>query len=357
MPRPYIFNYWCDLWRVLSRQWRDRAVALHGAFDVPYPGQRFMHTLQVSGWLLAPADEPVPLELYLGATEIARGESTRGDGVSHGGIGSTRRFSFFVEPARLQGVRGRLLRLVATSPTGQRSTIAVTPVRRVSRVPSAAARSEYGKVWNAVSRHVTEARISVAGYADESEWDRSGRSTADYVSRALGITRDDRVLEIGCGTGRIGRHMAPLCGTWVGSDVSSNMLDLARQDLGAIGNVEWMQLNGYDLHGIPSASLDAVYCSAVFMHLDEWDRFRYVKDALRVLRPGGRAFFDNYSLLGEAGWRFFEETSQLDVAVRPPNVSRASTPQELRCYLEHAGYVDIRVEEGDLFATAIGYKP
>ena len=341
----------------MSRQWRDRSVPLHGAFDVPYPGQPFIHALHVSGWLLAPGDDPVAFELRLGATEIARGESTRGDGVPRGGIGPTRRFSFYVEPARLQGVSGRTLRLVATSSAGQQSTIAVLPVRRVTRVPSAAARSEYAKVWDAVSRHATEARISVAGFADDREWDRSGRSTADYVIRSLAITGDDRVLEIGCGAGRIGKHMAPRCKVWVGSDVSSNMLDLARADLAEIGNVEWVPLNGYDLHGIPSASIDAVYCSAVFMHLDEWDRFRYVKDALRVLRPGGRAFFDNYSLLGEAGWRFFEETSCLDVAVRPPNVSRASTPQELRCYMDRAGYVDVRVEEGDLFATAIGYKP
>jgi SAM-dependent methyltransferase len=131
----------------------------------------------------------------------------------------------------------------------------------------------------------------------------------------------------------------------------------ARRDLAGLPNVDWVHLNGYNLGNIDAASFDAVYCSAVFMHLDEWERYRYVQDALRIVRPGGRVFFDNYNLLGEAGWRFFEENSRLDIAVRPPNVSRSSTPQELHEYLRRAGFAGIRVEEGDLFVTVLGTRP
>ena len=197
----------------------------------------------------------------------------------------------------------------------------------------------------------------MAGYFEDAEWERSGQSTAEYVTRALDVASSDRVLEIGCGTGRVGRHIARHCAHWTGCDVSDNMLKFARVELQGLHNIDLVKLNGYDLDGIADASHDAIYCSAVFMHLDEWDRFRYIKDALRVLRPGGRAFFDNYNLLGNAGWHFFEENSSVDIAVRPSNVSRSSTPQELMAYMSRAGYRDVRIEEGNLFVTAIGYRP
>lgn len=233
----------------------------------------------------------------------------------------------------------------------------MTPIRRVRRAKIRDVRGNYGDVWNKVSRDAHQARVSVAGFADDDEWVRSGQATAEYVSRSLALTDQDRVLELGCGAGRIGAHIAPRCLHWTGADVSSNMLAFAARDLAPLGNTSFIQLNGFDLSGIDDASYDAVYCSAVFMHLDEWDRFRYVQECLRVLRPGGRLFVDNYNLLGEAGWEFFVRTARLDVAVRPPHVSRSSTPQELEQYLRAAGFADIRVEPGAMFVTALGTKP
>lgn len=346
------FRVWYHAWRSLSGQFRNRALPINGVMTLPYPGQPYIHSLQMRGWFASADVGPIDLSFVLGSRAIA---SVRCDALQD--TNERREFNVQAEPKDLRDVGTGLLRVLARTSDGQTSCIAIGFVRRVSAVPSAMSRSEYGRVWDSVSRNRKQARISVAGYSDDAEWQRSGASTADYIAATLRLTAQDRVLEIGCGTGRVGAQLAPRSGAWVGADVSRNMLNFAKEELRQFTNVSFVQLNGYNLDGLQLNSYDAIYCTAVFMHLDEWDRYRYVKEALALLRPGGRAFFDNYNLLGEAGWKFFEETSLLDVAVRPPNVSRSSTPEELRQYLTRAGYTDIRTEEGSLFVTALGSRP
>ena len=135
------------------------------------------------------------------------------------------------------------------------------------------------------------------------------------------------------------------------------MLAFAKKALASLSNTSLIHLDGFDLNGIADTSMDVVYCTAVFMHLDEWDRFRYVTEFYRVLRPGGRVYFDNFDLRSADGWALFVKMSALDVAVRPPNVSRASTEQELTWYAQQAGFADIASETGQLWVTVTASKP
>jgi ubiquinone/menaquinone biosynthesis C-methylase UbiE len=171
------------------------------------------------------------------------------------------------------------------------------------------------------------------------------------------VTATDRVLEIGCGTGRIGVKLAPRCGHWIGADVSTNMLGHAREALKGQANVSFLHLNGVDLTGVESGTLDVAYCSGVFMHLDEWDRYRYITESHRVLKPGGRIYFDNFNLRSEEGWKIFEDLYRMEPAARPPNISRSSTPEELLTYAERAGFEDLKVLTRGLWVTVAGRKP
>ena len=218
-------------------------------------------------------------------------------------------------------------------------------------------RSNYKAVWSALSKDETSAKIHVAGTEDEAALTGSGIGTAKFLLENVGVGRSDVVLEIGCGIGRVGRELAPQCRKWIGCDVSARMLNLAADRLREFPNVELVETSGYDLKPIADVSVDLVYCTAVFMHLEQWDRYNYVEEAFRVLRAGGKLYVDNVDLCSEKGWEIFQRHRQFRPETRPAHITECSTPQELEEYLRRAGFEDIRTFEGDELVSVWGRKP
>jgi len=219
-------------------------------------------------------------------------------------------------------------------------------------------RADYRAVWDALATTEDDAKTYVAGYTDEAELLRTAEQVRDTLQSTVGIQPDDIVLEIGAGIGRVGQVLAPICKVWIGADVSRNMLRHLRRRLGAFPNVRTVLVDGYDLAPIPSESVDLVYCTVVFMHLDERDRFRYVVEGMRVLKPGGRLFVDNFSLLSDEGWRFFlEAMNGYRPRQRPPHLSKSSTPDELHAYFQRAGFQRIEQRSSGPWIMTYGVKP
>lgn len=92
------------------------------------------------------------------------------------------------------------------------------------------------------------------------------------------------------------------------------------------------------------------------MHLESWDRYRYVQEAMRVLQPGGRVYIDNVNLCVDEGWEVFKAHLAFAPRDRPPHMTECSTPQELETYLQRAGFRDVRINTNDAFVRAWGYK-
>ena len=184
----------------------------------------------------------------------------------------------------------------------------------------------------------------------------SAAETRAALEATVGLSSTDKVLEIGCGIGRVGAELAPYVGEWIGCDVSPTMLAHARERLAAQRNVQLVENSGFDLAPIPAETIDVVYCTVVFMHLDEWDRWGYVQEAFRVLRRSGRLYVDNFNLLSDEGWAVFEAHAAIAPNRRPTHISKASTPQELRRYLVQAGFTDVQTQEAGLFVRAYGTR-
>jgi SAM-dependent methyltransferase len=218
-------------------------------------------------------------------------------------------------------------------------------------------RNRYKTVWNALSRSSEQATIYVIGEADEPAILAAGEVTRHWLEQTVGINQDDVILEIGCGIGRVGQVLAPRCRQWIGCDVSPNMLAHAQRRLAIFDNVQFVELSGFDLGPIEDVSVDLAYSTVVFMHLDEWDRYNYILEARRVLRPGGRIFIDNFNLRSEEGWRFFEMHWQITPEDRPSYISKSSTPQEIEVYLRRAGFQDINIIENGAWVQAYAMKP
>ena len=220
-----------------------------------------------------------------------------------------------------------------------------------------AARSEYKKVWSALSTTEDQAKLHVIGVTEEAALQTTGEETLRFLQQSVGIGKHDVVLEIGCGIGRVGKVVAPFCRKWIGCDVASNMLSLTAQRLKDFSNVELVELSGYDLSGIADASVDVVYCTVVFMHLESWDRYNYISEAFRVLRSGGRIYVDNINLTSDGGWKVFETHRAFLPANRPPHMTQNSTPQEIETYLTRAGFTELRTRTDDDWIRARGTKP
>src|ERR1700740_688391 len=122
-------------------------------------------------------------------------------------------------------------------------------------------RSEYTKVWSALSITEDQAKRHGIGGTEEDALRATGEETLRFLQESVGIRKDDVVLEIGCGIGRVGKMVAPLCRKWIGCDVASNMLAHAAERLRDLPGIELRELSGYDLSGIADASVDVVYCT------------------------------------------------------------------------------------------------
>jgi ubiquinone/menaquinone biosynthesis C-methylase UbiE len=219
-------------------------------------------------------------------------------------------------------------------------------------------RSNYKGVWSRLSETYKSATIHVIGDVEEDHILATATHTRSLLEQTVGIRPDDTILEIGCGIGRVGEALAPLCKEWIGCDVSPHMLEHTRQRLAGFNNIRLVEISGFDLAPIPDASVDLVYCTVVFMHIDEWDRYKYVLEAGRVLKPGGRIFIDNFNLRSEEGWDLFEiNRRSIPPAYRPPHMAKSSTPQEIEVYLQHAGFHDIHMDEDGIWVRGYGWKP
>jgi SAM-dependent methyltransferase len=223
-------------------------------------------------------------------------------------------------------------------------------LRHIARLASGALgiqrpkeRSDYKCTWQQLSSTEDAAKTFVSGTVDEAQFAATGAATVDLLRSFVGIHPTDVFLEIGCGVGRVGRALAPLCQTWIGTDISGNMVAHARRRLRDLPNVQVLELGGAALAEIPSESVDVVYCTVVFMHLYEWDRCRYVYEAYRVLKPGGRIFYDNVDVATSHGKRMFDEALSVEPRHRPPYMSMTSSGDELEAYARWAGFESIRV--------------
>ena len=219
-------------------------------------------------------------------------------------------------------------------------------------------RRDYAQVWNALSLTRLQAFEAAAGLTGENPLQRSGAETVQNLMELVSFRGEDEILEIGCGVGRVGLVLAPRCGSWTGADISTNMLSHAQKRLSALANVRLVHLSCIGLVEFADSSFDVVYSTNVFAHLDEVDRWRYVEEAFRVLRTGGRIYIDNTDLESDAGWAsFLTDFQQFQPEERPPYRPRPSTASELITYLSRAGFGAIRSHRRPPLVIATGVKP
>ena len=163
------------------------------------------------------------------------------------------------------------------------------------------------------------------------------RALAAEVAALLG--RTGTVLEIGCSTGRLVRAIAETVpdGHVHGIDVAPAALARAADDSAGLPNVTFHRGNGYDLGALDDGSVDVVVSTHTLQHVPKPVALNLLREAHRVLSPGGRLWLEVPNLLREDRLLAFNHFAQ-PAMVRRPFPMFFWTPFEVVRLLAFAGF-------------------
>ena len=128
-----------------------------------------------------------------------------------------------------------------------------------------------------------------------------------------GLQPHHRVLDIGCGNGRVAEQLSPFLratGGYVGFDISKSGIQACRRRFARAPHMRFEHLdvwNGeYNAAGkvteldtvfpAPDGSVDLAFATSVFTHMRMAGVRRYLAECARVLKPGGRVAFTAFAL-------------------------------------------------------------
>nr|WP_320048988.1 class I SAM-dependent methyltransferase [uncultured Desulfuromonas sp.] len=120
---------------------------------------------------------------------------------------------------------------------------------------------------------------------------RNTAQEAQEILDQLALTADNRLWEIGTGTAECALALAPHVKEVIATDISTAMLDYARDKAQQrhISNVRFEQ--GGFLSGFrPQEPVDAIVTQLALHHLPDFWKFRALQDMADRLRPGGKLY-------------------------------------------------------------------
>jgi SAM-dependent methyltransferase len=149
------------------------------------------------------------------------------------------------------------------------------------------------------------------------------------------VRSEDRVLDVGCGTGLLAYLSLPKASQAVGVDLSIGMLQKANRKKRGSRSVSFV--NGDALRLPFKGEFDCCVSAFMLVMLPREKRWRVIQEMARLLKPGGRiAFLTSRRALGKQ-WLSDEEWQE---------------------GLENLGFSGIQiVEEGDVFLNVVAVKP
>jgi SAM-dependent methyltransferase len=184
--------------------------------------------------------------------------------------------------------------------------------------------------------------------AMDATFDRYGLAAIERLDPRPG----EKVLDVGCGCGatslELGRRVAP-GGQVRGIDISSDLVDRARQRIGAAALDADVRVDVADASAVPlDGSYDALFSRFGVMFFEEpVDAFSHLRTGLR---PGGRLAFVCWQARDQNPWMtvpMMAAAAVMDVPPPPgprePGGAAFAEPEYVRDILDRSGFTDLGV--------------
>jgi SAM-dependent methyltransferase len=256
------------------------------------------------------------------------------------------------------------------------------PVLRVVRVMDRAIRRIHGALVDSIESvrgrdGLTPPRSMI--FVGGGDFRKVGEEFRRYFVDLGHLHPDDRVLDVGCGIGRMAvpltRYLSPQGEYW-GFDVVREGIDWCTSAIARpFPNFHFEHADIFNKHYNPAgthlasayrfphedASIDFAFLTSVFTHLLPPDMDNYLRELSRVMRPGGRCLMTLFLLNDESRGCIRHGSSQLDFAhaVDGCLTIDADDPEAALAYAEDAvrarlAAVRLRIDEPIRFGSWCG---
>jgi SAM-dependent methyltransferase len=162
--------------------------------------------------------------------------------------------------------------------------------------------SDWACAFDRAAATEPDAGVALYSFGNPALLEASTAEIVDWLNDVCPLAPHSRVLDIGCGGGRLVKALASRVELIVGVDISAEMIRIAEGRCRELTNVRLEQASGQDLRGWSDSSFHLILAVDVFPYVVPMGHeivHKYLAEARRVLKNRGTLIVLNFSYRGD----------------------------------------------------------